>query len=32
VKGLARGDRVIVYPGDAVVDGRRVRPRDAADR
>lgn len=32
VKGLARGDRVIVYPGDAVVDGLRVRPRDAADR
>jgi HlyD family secretion protein len=32
VKGLTRGDRVIVYPGDEVVDGLRVRPREAADR
>lgn len=31
-KGLARGNRVIVYPGDEVVDGLRVRLRDAADR
>jgi HlyD family secretion protein len=32
LKGLSPGDRVIVYPGDEVGDGLRVRPRAAADR
>lgn len=32
VKGLARGDRVIVYPGEEVADGLRVRPRATIDR
>lgn len=32
LEGLSPGDRVIVYPGDEVVDGLRVRPREAADR
>lgn len=29
VEGLQRGDRVIVYPGDGIEDGRRVRERAA---
>jgi HlyD family secretion protein len=32
LEGLSPGDRVIVYPGDEVVDGLRIRPREAADR
>lgn len=31
-KGLAAGERVIVYPGDAVRDGRRISFRDAMSR
>lgn len=28
-KGLAAGERVIVYPGDAVIDGRKITIRDS---
>ncbi|MBL8261822.1 MAG: efflux RND transporter periplasmic adaptor subunit [Xanthomonadaceae bacterium] len=31
-KGLAPGDQVIVYPGEEVADGRRVRARSTTDR
>lgn len=31
VSGLRAGERVIVYPGDAVTDGGRVEARDVAD-
>ena len=27
VNGLSEGDEVIIYPGDSVADGVRVRPR-----
>jgi HlyD family secretion protein len=32
VSGLRAGDRLIVYPGDAVEDGARVEARDTASR
>ncbi len=31
VSGLRAGERVIVYPGDAVTDGGRIEARDVAD-
>jgi HlyD family secretion protein len=30
VEGLAEGQRVIVYPGDKVVDGSRIAPIQVA--